>query len=57
MTCGLLGKVMECKARGPEFDSQVGENELDLYFLKVFFSFERGFYTILVILNPNFKEG
>ncbi len=31
MTCGLIGKVMERGARGPGFDSQGGENELDFY--------------------------
>ncbi len=50
-TCGLLGKVMEWGARGPVLDSQGGENELIFFF----FSFKRGFYTILMILNPNFK--
>ncbi len=45
---------MEWRARGPDFDFQGGEDELDFYFF-IFFIFKRGFYTILKILNPNFK--
>ncbi len=50
---GLLGKVMEWRVGGPGCNSHWGEYKFYFYFY--FFSFKRCFYTILIILNPNFK--
>ncbi len=35
--------------------SEVKMNSIFIFFLSFLFSFKRGFYTILMILNPNFK--